>query len=340
MQPGSRPGGPYFEDLAVGQRIEGAPALTLTPGLVTAHQMIVGERFRLALDAELCVAVTGSAAPMVSPVLVASVAIGASTDFSQRVRANLFYRRLHLLAPVYVGDTLTTTTEVAALRKNTVRPGKPATGLAVLRITTVNQRGEPVLDFYRCPMLPLHDADAASDRHDDVADPAAGEPLELAALPSAVPENWRLDEWVARTPGRHGEDLVAGTSYDTIGADTVTSAPELARLTLNLAGAHYDPAASLYGQRLVYGGHTIALAAAAVTRLLPNVLTVATWGRCDHTGPVFEGDVLRSRVQIEAVQPLRHGVALCALRVITAADPTGTSAGVRPVLDWQLVAVV
>lgn len=340
MQPGSRPGGPYFEDLAVGQQIVGAPALTVTPGLVTAHQMITGERFRLALDAELCAAVTGSVAPMVSPILVASVAIGASTEFSQRVRANLFYRRLHLLAPVYVGDTLATSTEVTGLRRNTVRPGKPATGLAVLRITTVNQRGEPVLDFFRCPMLPLHDAEAAADRNDDVGDPTATGSLDLATLPSAVPADWRLPEWVARTPGLHGEDLVAGTSFDAIGADTVTSAPELARLTLNLAGAHFDPAASLYGQRLVYGGHTIALAAAAVTRLLPNVLTAAAWGQCEHTGPVFEGDVLRSRVQIEAVHPLRDGVALCALRVTTTADSAGTNAELRPVLDWQLVAVI
>lgn len=334
MQTRYRPGGPYFEDLEVGQRVLDAPALTLTPAHAALHQAIVGERFRLALDAGLCAAVTGSTEPMVSPLLVASVAIGQSTEMSQRVRANLFYRRLTQLRPVHVGDTLATITQVTALRKNTVRPGKPATGLAVLRITTVNQRDEPVLDFWRCPMLPLADPAAAGDRTDDVT--VTGEPAE--DLPAVVPAQWRLDAWCRETPGRHGEDLTVGESFEVPGGDVVTSAPELARMTLNLASAHYDPAVSAYGRRLVYGGHTIALAAAALTRALPNVLTVASWRSCDHTGPVFEGDVLRTQVQVEALHPVRDGVALADLQLTTTARADADAE--RPVLDWHCVALI
>lgn len=337
MQTRSRPGGPYFDDLDVGQRLLAAPALTITPAQAALHQAIVGERFRLALDGPLCAAVTGSDAPMVSPMLVASVAIGQSTEFSQRVRANLFYRRLTLLRPVFLGDTLSTVTEVTALRKNTPRPGKPATGLAVLRITTVNQHDEPVLDFWRCPMLPLHDEAGGADRTDDVT--SEEEPAPTESLASLVPAGWRLAQWCARTPGRHGADLTAGESFEVPGADVVSSAPELARMTLNLAGAHYDPAASVYGRRLVYGGHTIALAAAALTRAVPNVLTVLAWRSCEHTGPVFEGDMLRTGVEIEAVYPVRDGVALCDLRL------RGSARGAvgeepRPVLNWRLVALI
>ena len=50
----------------------------------------------------------------------------------------------------------------------------------------------------------------------------------------------------------------------------VSSAPELARLTLNIAMVHHDAAASA-GGRLVYGGHTIGIAAAQATRALPNL---------------------------------------------------------------------
>lgn len=336
MQTRTRPGGPYFEDLTVGQRLRDAPALTLTPAHAALHQAIVGERFRLALDAELCAAVTGSPLPMGSPLLVSSVAIGQSTELTQRVRANLFYRRLTLLRPVYLGDTLSTVTEVTALRKNTLRPGKPATGLAVLRITTVNQRDELVLDFERCPMLPLADPAAAEGHADDVSGDAA------ADLAAAVPAEWQLAEWRKRTTGRHGEDLAAGECFDVPGADVVTSAPELARMTLNIASAHYDPEASPYGRRLVYGGHTIALAAAALTRALPNVLTVLGWHSCDHTGPVFEGDVLRTRIEIEAVRPLSDGVAMCDLRLTCTARAGGSEQPVesRPVLDWRCVALI
>lgn len=342
----TRPGGPYFDDLQVGYRLSDAPASTLTATQAGLHQAIVGERFRLALDAELCAAVTGSPRLLVSPLLVCSVAIGQSTEVSQRVRANLFYRRLVLLRPVYVGDTLTTTTEVTGMRKNTVRAGKPATGLVVLRIQTVNQNGQSVLDFWRCPMLPLSDPTAAADRRDDVtgAD-QAGEALDLDEVAAAVPARWRLAEWCRQTPGVHGADLAPGMSQDVGGADVVTNAPELARMTLNLASAHYDPSASPYRRRLVYGGHTIALAAAALTRVLPNVLTILAWRRCDHTGPVFEDDVLRSRVEVDAVHPLRDGVALCELHITTTADSGEGTGGTlateaRSVLDWQLVALI
>ena len=51
-------------------------------------------------------------------------------------------------------------------------------------------------------------------------------------------------------------------------ADVVSSAPELARLTLNIAATHHD--SRVGGRRLVYGGHTIGLALAQASRLLPN----------------------------------------------------------------------
>src|SRR5580698_10189720 len=55
---GRREGGPYFDDLTVGQVFDWAPSATLSFGLAAAHQAIVGDRMRLALDADLCAAVT------------------------------------------------------------------------------------------------------------------------------------------------------------------------------------------------------------------------------------------------------------------------------------------
>jgi hypothetical protein len=36
--------GPYFEELRVGQRFTSAPAITITDGLVSTRQAIIGER--------------------------------------------------------------------------------------------------------------------------------------------------------------------------------------------------------------------------------------------------------------------------------------------------------
>ena len=109
-------GGPYFDDLVVGQVFDAAPAMTLTPGIAAVHQAIVGDRLRMALDADLSAAVTGAPAALAHPALVCDVAIGQSTLATQRVKANLFYRGLSFHRFPVIGDTLYTRTEVVGLR--------------------------------------------------------------------------------------------------------------------------------------------------------------------------------------------------------------------------------
>ena len=86
------------------------------------------------------------------------------------MRGNLFYRGVVLARPVFVGETLRTRTEVVGLKQNRRRPGAPTTGLVALRIRTTDERGDPVLDFWRCPMIPLRDADAETGHTDDFAE--------------------------------------------------------------------------------------------------------------------------------------------------------------------------
>jgi acyl dehydratase len=207
---------------------------------------------------------------------------------------------------------------VVGLRQNRSRPA----GLVALRITTTDQHGEPVLDFVRCAMIPLRDPTAVTG-HDD----------ELSALPDpASPDEavrgWNLAAFPAGAPVGPGTLRVDG-------GDVVSSAPELARLTLNVARVHHD-AAHAGGRRLVYGGHTIGIALAQACRALPGLVTVVAWEGCDHTGPVHEGDTLRSTVEVQRVEPLRDGGALASLRSVVTADGDEP----RPVLDWRYVAVV
>jgi acyl dehydratase len=325
--------GPFFEDLSVGQVVETAPALTLTDGHAALHQAVVGDRLRLALDAPLAAAVLGADAPLAHPALVCDVAIGQSTLLTQRVIANLFYRGLLLRRAPVIGDTLHTTTEVTALRQNTRRPGRPATGLAVLRVRTVDQADRRVLDFWRCAMLPLRDAELDTGHADDLDAIPAG--LDPEGLRSAT-AGWRLDAFRSAVPGPHSADLDAGARWVVDGGDVVSAAPELARLGLNVAMAHHDAAAA-GGRRLVYGGHTIGVAAAQATRALPNLVTVAGWHGCDHLGPVYEGDTLRSEVELEEAEPLAGGGGLVHLRSRVRAERDGAS---TDVLDWRFVAVM
>ncbi len=329
-------GGPWFEDFRPGESFR-APGLTLTAGHAAVHQAVTGDRLRLALDAELCRAVTGDERLLAHPSLVCDAAIGQSTGPTQRVRGNLFYRGLVLERPVFVGETLRTTTEVVGLKQNRSRRDGAATGLVALRIRTADGRGMPLIDFWRCPMIPLRDPEAETGHADDFAGiPRA---LDPASVERAVPVGWDLAPLRAEAPRPWFEDLERGGAFAIEAGETVTAAPELARLTLNVAMAHTDATGSAHGRRLVYGGHTIAVAAAHATRAIPALATIVAWEACDHLGPVFEGDVLRTELTVEGVDPRAGGGGVAALRAIVSAVRGGEGEP-EPVLDWSFLALV
>ena len=356
--------GPYFDELAVGQEFAGAPGITLTSGLAAAHQAITGDRLALATDHALCREVTGGA-PLASPSLVWDLAIGQSTVVTQHVKANLFYRGLAFRRGPRLGDTLRTSTQVVALRQNRPREGRAPTGLAVLRITTVDQERRSVLDFWRCAMLPLRDPDRQTGHADELA--SVGQPADPQD-PAGLISGWRLAEFARQAAGPRLAELRAGQSWAVPGGNVVSGAPELARLTLNVAMAHHDAQAAS-SRRLVYGGHAIGLALAQAARSLPSLVTVAAWHGCDHLGPVHEGDTLRSTISVEQVDPLAGGGGLVHLRSLVRAEAPGEDGGLgwpagvispsglgwpgggaggdrhegsapREVLDWRYVAVV
>ncbi|MCG5432017.1 acyl dehydratase [Mycobacterium sp. MYCO198283] len=304
--------------------------MTLTPGAAAVHQAILGDRLRLSLDAELARTVTKAHAPLAHPALVCDVAIGQSTLVTQRVKANLFYRGLTFHRFPALGDTLYTRTEVVGLRQNTAKPGRAPTGLAALRMTTIDQLDNLVLDFYRCAMLPLRPDAGDTGHHDDLT--AIGSEVAPVGDPA---DGWDAEAFRARVPGPHFDPALAGAVLHGA-ADVVSSAPELARLTLNIAATHHDSRVG-GGRRLVYGGHTIGLALAQVTRLLPNLVAVLGWHSCDHTGPVFEGDTLVSEVHVEAAEPRSEGGGVLTLRSLVRAVGDGQD---RPVLDWRFRALL
>jgi acyl dehydratase len=324
-------GGPFFDDLATGQVYDWAPSMTLTSGAAAVHQSILGDRMRLPLDAGLSEAVTGAPGALAHPALVCDVAIGQSTLVTQRVKANLFYRGLRFHRFPVIGDSLHTRTEVVGLKQNTTKPRRAPTGLAALRMTTVDQDDRLVLDFYRCAMLPVRTEAGETGHTDDLA--SIGTDLAPVADPAAA---WDAAEFRNRIPGPHFDQGLTGAVLHST-ADVVSSAPELARLSLNIAATHHD--SRVGGQRLVYGGHTIGLALAQASRLLPNLVTVLGWESCDHTGPVHEGDTLYSELRIEAAEATPNG-GILTLRSLVYAVGAGEADPDRQVLDWRFTALM
>ena len=132
------------------------------------------------------------------------MAIGQSTLATQRVKANLFYRGLTFHRFPVIGDSLFTRTEVVGLKQNSAKPGRAPTGLAALRMTTVDQIGRLVLDFYRCAMLPLS-TERATGRNDDLSDIGA----DLAPPPDPTAD-WDADAYREKGAGRPLRSGLAG----------------------------------------------------------------------------------------------------------------------------------
>lgn len=324
---------PWFEDFRVGDEFSDVPAVTVTEGMTAVHQAIFGDRFRLPLDYVLSEKVTGSPQALVNPSLVCNLAIGQTTIPSQRVMGNLFYRGLVLRKPVFVGDTLTTSTKVVALKQNKIREGRPASGMVALEILTKNQRDETVLLFWRCPMIPCQDPSADTGHNDDFDVMPAG--IAHEDLLAAVPD------WQYAIMARTGSEVAVGDRIEIEARDTVTLAPELVRLTQNLAMTHTDAGRSVYGKRLVYGGHTISMAASLLSRALPQLVTLLGWYHCDHTAPVFEGDILRSVFTLQEQGSVK-GASLLKIHsevFATRGDQAPTQEDNVKVLDWSLAAL-
>lgn len=315
--------GPWFEDFAVGELLDPAPAITIGTGEIAVYQAVCGDPLAISLSRPLAEAVTGHPGAVVNPALVLQMAIGQSTVATRKVVANLFYRGVRQLRTVRVGDTLTTAVTVRGLREASARPDRPPRGLVLLGMQTVDDQGRLVLDFERCALVRRR-SDASTGHHDDLG--GTPDELDMDVFVEAVPADWDL------TPLGVPQDWPIGeTRMDPL-RDTVTDAPALVRLTQNLAPPHRDASLGQGGKRLVYGGHTVGLAQAGLVRLLPTAATVVGWHLCDHTGPVFEDDVVDVSATLDAAHPVNNG-RLLAFTVIVQAERGG--ADPVQVLDWR-----
>lgn len=273
--------GPYYEDMEKGQTFPAPPAVVLDSGLASVYQSITGEVLPLVLDPKLCGEVTGIEQRIVSPGLLMHLSIGASTVATKKVIANLFYRNVRILRPVFLGEVIHTTTEVVALQDSRSKSKGTLRGKVLLKITT-SANDEKVLEYYRAPLVRLKGAELPG--HND--DLGSDSELNLNDYQDSSYEDWKLPSLQ-----KYEQHIPSGVINDPL-KDVVDQALALVRLTQNVASVHRDVNASPYPNRLVYGGHTVALAQASLSRIFTNTATILGWHTCNHTGPVFEEDLL------------------------------------------------
>lgn len=316
------PEGLYYDDMHVGLRFPSPPGVVLDAGIASLYTAISGDGLALTQDQALCKAVTGNDALLANPALVLHVSIGASTVATRNVIGNLFYRNVVLPRQVHQGETLRTVTGVSAMADTRPKPDTPPRGKVLLQIHTTTASGETVVDYERCPLLPCR-GDTAPGHADEIGAPA-GE-LDLDRFSSAVPAGWEIG-----LLGDH-DDWQPGEARADHQRDMVDMATALVRITHNQAAVHRDIEASSYEGRLVYGGHTVALAQASLDRVLGGVATVVGWHSCNHTAPVFENDILSCRHTL--LDQTRAGNGWCRA-VHIEVDANRPGADPVKVLDW------
>ncbi len=312
--------GNYFEDFEVGQSLDHATPRTITSGDVALYTSLYGPRFALQSSAPFAQALGYREAP-VDDFLVFHIVFGKTVpDVSLNAVANLGYAECRFLKPVYVGDTLSTTSEVIGLKENS--NGK--TGVVYVRSTGKDQNGDVVLDYVRWVMVNKRDASAPAP---EAQVPELKPALEAADLVVSADVSFASYDDEAAGSAHRWDNYEVGEKIDHVDGITVEEAEHMmaTRLYQNTARVHFNQFSEdkgRFGRRLIYGGHVISLARALSFNGLANAQTILGINGGRHVAPLFAGNTVFawSEVLDKTELPGRSDCGALRLRLVATKD--------------------
>ena len=314
--------GRFFEDYRVGDVIAHAVPRTISGGERALYHALYPARGALHSSDEFARQCGLPASPL-DDLIAFHVVFGKTVpDVSLNAVANLGYAEGRWLAPVWVGDTLTATSQVIGVKQNS--NGK--TGVVWVRTTGTNQHGKPVLDYVRWVMVK---------RRADGAAPVAVIPALKAVVDPAdlvIPEGLdftRYDFAQAGEPHRFG-DYTVGEVIDHVDGVTVEEAEHMlaTRLWQNTAKVHFDATNRADGKRLIYGGHVISLARALSFNGLANAQMMLALNGGAHANPCFAGDTVRAWSEVlDKAETSTPSVGAVRLRLVATKGAAGALRG-------------
>jgi 2-methylfumaryl-CoA hydratase len=315
--------GNFFEDFANGQVFRHAVPRTVTDGDLSLYIALTGDRRALHCSAEFARAL-GFQRQTAHDLLVFHMVFGrAVPDVSLNSPANLGYADVRFLRPVYPGDTLRAETEVIGRRETS----RPDVGIVWVRTQGFDQRGQPVLHFYRWAMVNKRDQTASTGAND-----APELPSQVAVENLVVPAELDLSGFDPEITGGSGfwEDYQPGDRVAHPQGLTVEEAEHqmATRLYQNNARVHFNEHMqkdSRLGRRIVYGGHVISLAHAISYDGLENAIRILAFNAGAHANPTVAGDTLYAWTDvIERIDLGRSDAGALRLRLVGVKnlDPT------------------
>jgi 2-methylfumaryl-CoA hydratase len=302
--------GYFFEHYRVGQKFHHATPRTITQGDIALYQALTGSRLPLHCSEPFAQSLGYPSMP-VDDLLVFHIAFGKTVpDISYNAVANLGYADCRFVQPVFIGDTLRSSTEIIGLKENS--NGK--TGVVYVRSNCFNQRDEIVLTWIRWVMVhreqptnkpsrvPLGVVDAIAQVSPDavLAPPYLKRNDSMGSItggacfwedqPATDINEFKNHPKAGLAPSRF-EPIKhpAGMTIDETDHTLAT------RLYQNTARVHFDlhhMKDSRFARRLVYGGHVISICRALSYDGLENVLSIAAINSGTHHNPTVAGDTL------------------------------------------------
>ncbi len=293
--------GRFFEDFTLNEVIQHATPRTITAGDCSIYIALYGSRNPLFCSEPFAQSLGYKSTP-VDDLLAFHIAFGKTVpDISVNAVANLGYADVRFIQPVFVGDTLSTSSQVIGLKQNS--NGK--SGIVWVRSTAVNQHNQPVLSWVRWVMVHKNGL------HKNNLDLPAPE-MTIPQLPAFVaPENFSLPNYLSAkkvdatiTGGQYfWEDYQIGEHINHAAGLTINDSDHslATHLYQNNARLHFDTFLmknSNYGKRLVYGGVAISMCRALSFEGLENAISVLAINAGTHAYPTFAGDTIYCATEV------------------------------------------
>jgi 2-methylfumaryl-CoA hydratase len=282
--------GRFFEDFKLNEVIQHATPRTITQGDAALYIALTGERNPLHCSAPFAISLGYRDTP-VDDLLAFHIAFGKTVpDISVNAVANLGYADVRFLQPVFIGDTLSTSSQVIGLKQNS--SGK--NGVVWVRSTAVNQNNTAVLSWVRWVMVHKHDVNAAAPATviPDLPKHVAPEQLQIASYFDAH------NEISTATAGQYfWEDYQVGERLNHPAGMTINDSDHslATRLYQNNARLHFDAhlmQSAVGNKRLVYGGVVISACRALSYEGLENALSILAINGGTHANPSYAGDTI------------------------------------------------
>ena len=288
--------GNYFEDFQLGQVIRHTTPRTIGEGECALYIALTGSRHLLHSSEPVAQSLGYKSRP-VDDLLAFHIAFGKTVpEVSVNAIANLGYADVRFLHPIYIGDTLSTSSTVIGLKENS--NGK--SGIVYVRSTSINHLHQPVLSWVRWVMVHKNNL--------NVATPETVVPELPAFVPShelILPAHLDARKFDTTLTGSANvwDDYQVGERINHPAGMTISDTDHTlaTKLYQNNARLHFDDLImqhTPFKRRLMYGGHVISVCRALSYEGLENALLISAINGGTHCNPSFGDDTIYTWTEV------------------------------------------